>query len=394
MIVNFVMLLTVLLGCCALALDIGTLEMDTLQMQNAADAAARGILLEQERGDPSGAAAAGYADAKLNGFQNGVNGVTINVYTPPALGAFTTNQSAVQVVITQQVESVLMGQSIILKTQATAVAPPCGYLMAANPSYPSLLLAGGNLSASCPTYIGRNLSVSALSIAQASAFYVVGSSSLSIFSSISPAPVFNYPVMSDPLTYLVSPTFSLPCTYLGLNILVPTTLSPGTYCGQAGGPAITIAATTVTFNPGLYIIAGGMTAGAATLNGSGVTLYMTSGPSTGYGQLLFTGTTVNLSAPATSGSGGIPGILVFGDRNWVSATPQDIKLTGCSFTGDGIVYFPRTGLYDSLCPIQAPHYFGMVIDNLSSPVGTIHLNSNFSSVAGGNPFHPQESLVE
>src|ERR1039458_8396932 len=76
-------------------------------------------------------------------------------------------------------------------------------------------------------------------------------------------------------------------------------LNPGTYCN-----GITISgATTVTFNPGTYILMGGglNVAGASILKGSGVTLFLTQGLGYKYGPLSVSGASIApLSAP-TSG---------------------------------------------------------------------------------------------
>jgi hypothetical protein len=109
---------------------------------------------------------------------------------------------------------------------------------------------------------------------------------------------------------------------------------------------MTISGATVTLNPGLYIVTGGINwNGSAHVTGSGVTLFFTQGGSSSYGQVTISGgVVVNLTAPNDATNGGIPGILMFGDRNWVS-TSQNVNFNDSSaVTMQGELYFPNTGV--------------------------------------------------
>ena len=86
MLINFFLFLSVLFLLSGLALDAGMLELRRLQLQHAADAAALGAIYERARG-LSDWVAAGKADAAMNGFTDGVNGVTSAVPTPRKLMA-------------------------------------------------------------------------------------------------------------------------------------------------------------------------------------------------------------------------------------------------------------------------------------------------------------------
>jgi Putative Flp pilus-assembly TadE/G-like len=150
-------------------------------------------------------------------------------------------------------------------------------------------------------------------------------------------PTPNTPASGDPLAKLVPPCS--PCTGgSAVTVNSNTTLSPGTYSSISIGPA------TVTFSPGLYIIdcaAGcnvssnpGLQVGAnSTIQGTGVTFYLTNGATVG-----MTGTPgVQLTAPDNSGQ--YPGVLFYQD-------PADTN--GPSFGGnsssfyDGVLYFPKS----------------------------------------------------
>lgn len=104
-------------------------------------------------------------------------------------------------------------------------------------------------------------------------------------------------------------------------------ISPGVYCG----PVTVTGHATLTLNSGLYILkSGGLNVGGqATLNGTGVTIYLPANSAAFAG-----GATTNLSAPTT---GAWQGILFYQDRS---------DTTSASLTGGsgqhmtGVIYFP------------------------------------------------------
>src|ERR1035441_1235592 len=141
-------------------------------------------------------------------------------------------------------------------------------------------------------------------------FDVVGGYSTSGAVTLSPKPVTGSASQADPLTFLTPPTSNV-CTYTNYKVSTgSTTLNPGTYCN-----GITISgATTVTFNPGTYILMGGglNVTEASILKGTGVTFFLTKGLGYNYGPLSVSGAVVaTLSAPT---SGPYYGILFYQDR--------------------------------------------------------------------------------
>jgi hypothetical protein len=149
-------------------------------------------------------------------------------------------------------------------------------------------------------------------------------------------------------------------------------------------------------NPGLYVITGGATWKNSTVSGSGVTLFFTQGAGGSYSKFIIqNASTVTLSAPSDTSGGGIPGILVFADRNWIPTNAQDFALENSSIQGDGIWYLPGAGMYVSTCGnFTATHYLGIVADNIYSDGTIINVMNNYSSLAGGNPFRLQGGLVQ
>jgi hypothetical protein len=107
---------------------------------------------------------------------------------------------------------------------------------------------------------------------------------------VTPDPVEGPPA-SDPLDYLVAPTYSASCDsdHTNVNVQSDTTLQPGVYCG---GIRISSSGLTVNFDPGLYILHNGgfrVNTGGSTLIGSDVTFYNTG--DTDYGAI-----TINANA--------------------------------------------------------------------------------------------------
>jgi hypothetical protein len=397
MIPLFAVLLPVIILFCGLSLDVGLLEYKRLQMQSAADAGAVGAELEWERNTGLWATA-GQQDASVNGFTNGSTGVTVAVAQQPTSGPYSGDTDALQVTISQSVKTIFMGTlnggSQTVSASAVSLFPPCGVFTGLSGLTAITVNASlSNITATCPLYINANLASNLGSTVSAVATNVTGpaTQSLGLLGTAAPLPRFNAATMTDPLASIASPSFSA-CNHAGYSaLLATTTISPGTYCG-----GLTITSSTVTFNPGLYIITGGAHWTGSTVKGTGVTLFFTKGGGSGYGQLLIsTLCIITLSAPTDSSNGGIPGILVFGDRNWVASAPQDFQCGASSITGDGIWYTTNTGLLFTACPISGTNYLAFDTDNLST-IGFpgVTLSSNFSNVSGGNPLRNQAVLVQ
>lgn len=89
--------LVAVIGCVALAVDVGTLWTQRREMQAAADAAAVAGDLEIYSGNASDSdtapiTTAAQTDSAKNGFTNGANGATVTVNAPPQSGPYTGDQ--------------------------------------------------------------------------------------------------------------------------------------------------------------------------------------------------------------------------------------------------------------------------------------------------------------
>jgi hypothetical protein len=394
----FAIVLPIIILFCGFALDLAVLQLKTLQMQTAADAAAVGAALEAERGTGNWVSE-GTADAAVNGSTNGSHGVTVTLAQLPNYGPYASRFDTLQASLTQQVSTIFMGAlnggTVTLRAQAAALMTPCVYLTGtgALQTY-SLDLSSGSFDGNtCPVDINTSVRVQSNGNTATLAMNIAGvSSSSSMSGFVYPAPHYNVPSIADPLAATVSPSFNGSCNHTSYSLSGGTaTLSPGNYC-----KGITLTNSTAVLNPGLYVITGGATWKNSTVSGSGVTLFFTQGAGGSYSKFIIqNASTVTLSAPSDTSGGGIPGILVFADRNWIPTNAQDFALENSSIQGDGIWYLPGAGMYVSTCGnFTATHYLGIVADNIYSDGTIINVMNNYSSLAGGNPFRLQGGLVQ
>jgi hypothetical protein len=200
----------------------------------------------------------------------------------------------------------------------------------------------GNVQANCGIFVNSTgasaLNVAGSAVLNVSAIKVVGGTSLSNNSTVTPTPITRTTPVEDPFASLPAPSYSA-CDHMSLQPNGTVNLSPGVYCG---GLKIS-AGSTITFNPGMYILNGGglmVSSKNATLNGTGVTFYNTSN-GYAFGTVTITGgATINLSAPT---SGTYKGILFFQDRSITSSATNGIG-GGANETYTGSVYMPTASL--------------------------------------------------
>lgn len=400
MLINFYVFLALLFLCAGLAVDVGMVQVRRLALQHAADAAALGALYEKSRGYTDWVAA-GKADAALNGFADGVSGVTITIQSPPSSGSYSGDDSAVQVLISQTYPTTFMG---VLGSNGNATPgtgavakisknPDCVYIMGSPSSYYSLINRSySGFYPSCNIYVNStiytidNESGSTISLGSSATIKVRGAAgTASIVGPTTPTPTYGVTAESDPLGYVTAPSFSS-CTTTTVGSWtvsnVTTTLSAGTYCN-----GLNLSGATVTFNPGVYIVTGGMNWSNSTVTGSGVMFYVTSGGGYSYGTVNIANSTVHLSAPTSSSGGAIGGIVMFGDRNWSPAGSWSVLLNASYVSTDGIWYIPNVGISNYNSTLTGPNYLGLVTYALYTQAATFTFPSpNYTSVTGGDPF--------
>jgi hypothetical protein len=161
------------------------------------------------------------------------------------------------------------------------------------------------------------------------------------------------------------------------------TINPGTYCG-----GITVSGTTtLTLNPGTYILYGGglNVSGGSNLIGNGVTFYNTgtTNGNTAYKPIVFSGGSATvLKAPST---GSLTGILFFQDRS-ITSTSQNTISGGSGAVFQGALYFSTTPLVYSGGSGVNTAYTILVADRITISGGTATtVNDNYASLSGGSP---------
>ena len=151
----------------------------------------------------------------------------------------------------------------------------------------------------------------------------------------------------DPLADLPTPTVGscdfgtdvTPYSFSGSGVPVAALL-PGVYCG---GIEFSGSNLDVTFEPGIYILAGGgmkFSGGNNTYTGDGLMFYNTDSAGYTYGDIDFSGdSTVNFTAALT---GTYQGVLFFQDPSPASAASGvKFKVAGTVTANlDGVIYFP------------------------------------------------------
>ncbi|HXG82281.1 MAG TPA: pilus assembly protein TadG-related protein, partial [Sphingomicrobium sp.] len=126
--------LTALVGFVGLGTEVGMWYAERRAMQTAADAAAMGgayeIYEEGEDAPEDAVVAAAKGDAKRNGFEHSVGGVTVEVHRPPLSGEFADEDTAVETIVTKKRPTMLgqffMGKEIDIKVRSVATVDVTG----------------------------------------------------------------------------------------------------------------------------------------------------------------------------------------------------------------------------------------------------------------------------
>ena len=386
-----------------LAFDTGYLQLEQNRIQTAADGAAAAAVAEAAAsGTSSAITTSGKRGAALNGFTDGSGGVTVTINNPPTSGYYANQTGYIEAIVTQSVSTYFMGvvgqPTATVKGRAVAKAgsggPAC--IFALDPSAAESFYMNGafNLSG-CGVQVNSTASsgTAAQNAAYMNGAYNVSLSSFNVVGGIyrggaynwlspSPGPTTGASAISDPLAYKPEPTFGSSCTYTNFKLTGAsnTTMSPGTYCGGI----YLSGALNITLNPGLYVLAGGglkIDNAAVNLTGTGVTFYNTSTSGYAYAPMQMTAAAnITLKAPT---SGSTEAMLFFQDRSAPSGSVNYIH-GATNATLEGAIYFPNQVLH--LQGASNGNYTVVVADKVLFD-GAMNLNSNYSSLASGNPLH-------
>ncbi|WP_435016320.1 pilus assembly protein TadG-related protein [Tundrisphaera sp. TA3] len=400
-----------------LALDGGLLLAKKRQSQAGADAAARAAACSlysrysSDSGlDPQGnALAAGLALAAANGFANdGTDSVvTINVPPSSASASFAGKSGCAEAIITSyqpRYFSRIFGASkVAIKARAVAQvkATPTASILLTDPTMPgALTLTGGarltttagvqvnSGSVYHPTFSPNGGAVNASNGAYMSpggGLKIVGNYNIPNWATwgtfFSKEPERNQAAMSDPYASVATPTTagliarSAPNPPYG-----SATINPGIYNGglTLGGGM------TITMNPGLYYMKGGSftVANGVTLTGTGVTIFL---DAAGSSINLQGGTTVTMSAPTTTASGGIPGIVLFQDR--ANSTPLNNIANGSNVKMTGTIYAPNAAMTIAGGAYGASYGSQYIVKSLNLS-NNVNININTPANAGSGVSRP------
>ena len=335
--------MSVLVGFLGLAIDAGLAFCVKRSAQSAADSAAVTAAQEIPYGGVVGAAK---AEAGLNGYTDGTNGVTVAVNTPPLNGPHKANASYAEVIVSRRIKTIFMGLmnhgTMVVSARAVAAtgqAQNCVYALGTT-GIDINASNGVNVQLNNCAMFGNSISSNDLSVTggahlNAAAFNLVGSYDVNNGGAVSPSPLTGQKAAADPLAALAPPTWtSSSCVAdpvggrwgaTGKYTIGPS--SGGTVCYNGLDISNGV---TATLNPGLYIINGQLKV-AANVSGTGVSFYFPVGASMD----IANGSNFNLAAPT---SGAWDGILFYQDRN--NSTAESIQ-GGATSVLKGILYFPK-----------------------------------------------------
>ncbi|HYB92012.1 MAG TPA: pilus assembly protein TadG-related protein [Candidatus Binataceae bacterium] len=416
--------IVVLIGFAALAVDIGMFYATRRRMQSAADAAAiagAGALLG------SSSVAAGYATAaqdvaKLDGFQNSQNGITVTATKVSCPGA--SSQQCVQVNVSQAVPTYFLralGYSTMnVSTQAIAGGVnSSGCVYALDPTKSSAVGLTGtlNINMSCGMLVDSSsstgLNVTGTATITTTGVGVAGNGYGSTGTiTWNPTPVTNIAPAPDPLASLAAPTFSAPSLlatnqsycegYTGTSssaVNIPAGIYPtspsnpskpplsgmtygcdgtdgisitGTFnngvtfaAGNYGGGIVLNGTGSVNLNPGQYQMASG---GSYSLKIVGTTnVTMAAGNYTFDGPVLLTGTgNVTLSPGVYCGGIDITGTtkVTFNPGEYIIGGNGLVNTGTSTMTGSGVSFYNTTCGSYAYAPIDIT---GTVTASLSAP---------------------------
>jgi hypothetical protein len=351
--------LSALVGFAALATEVGGWYVTKRTMQGAADSSAYSAAMAKAAGAP---AAAYVSQAKSvtggYGYVDGNSGVTVTVNSPPKSGNHTSDSTAVEVIIARSqplvLASLFLGAPPTLQARAVASPGASGCVLALDQGSVTDITDNGNTVLNlndCNIYVNSSSS-SALRLVggatiNANAAYIRGNYTTSGQASLNTTAgtYTGAPVAPDPYADVQIPNYSgCNSTNYSLTGNQSQRFTPGSsgiwvFCG---GLSIK-GNSSVTLDPGVYVIDGGSLsiAGGSSISGTGVTIVLTGSAGSGYATASIAGgATVNITAPS---SGALRGLAFFQDRN-APTSGSDSFTGGATQNVTGAIYFPNQNL--------------------------------------------------
>jgi Flp pilus assembly protein TadG len=353
-----VLMLPVLLGFTAFAVDGGMAYVTRRNAQGAADSAAHSAAIAAANGDANLADQA-KAVALQYGLTDGQAGVSIRVNSPPTSGPYAGNAKAVEVIVSRPMltffSQMFGGTASTLTVRSVSLIGRAGdvCVLALNPTKQYAVLVNGqpvitltdcalqiNSNAAQGLLVNGGAKITADQIRLVGAGYLLnGGPTMTLKNGFKTGA----DAIPDPYAGVTVPA-TTPCKALGTvpssgNWTVPTT--PGgvtTFCAD-----VTLnGSQQITFPPGVYIFTNGADltingTSAQTVTGNGVTfVFARSGTTTG--ALTINGTqTLNLTAPS---GGPTAGLIVFTDPS-VTTQPMAVLNGSSSSQLTGAIHLPK-----------------------------------------------------
>jgi Flp pilus assembly protein TadG len=358
----------VLAGFATLAVDTSTWSSSQNSAQGAADNAALSAVVAKGAGSSSTQITNEVlANAALNGFTNGQNGVTVTVNNPPKTGPNTSNSNAYEVIVTKPQNAFFSG---LLGTAPTVIGRSVAIVQSGSPACVLALdsSASGAITMSGGASVGAPKCAVAANSSSATAgnfsggatltaanFNVVGNYSVSGGATVSATIMTGAPKTTDPYASLAVPSYTV-CNNTAYSLSGGTaTLASSVDCGAisvSGGGHLTMnpgayssitvsGGSTLTMNPGIYVIYGSggfnLSGGTTTNASGGVSIVLTSNTGSSYGSITISGgATLTLTAPS---SGSMQGVAFYVDRN-APKSGSDSFSGGSSMAITGSIYTP------------------------------------------------------
>ena len=407
-------MIVVLMGFVGLALDSGSLFTHRRQLQTAADGGALQGGHELQRGNTSLVNSAALTGTAENGYANGTDGVTVEVYNPPVTGYYVGDNAAVEVVVRQPSPITFMqlfgftsptiparavawaganSKNCILileeteqdafdyQSSAVLNAPTCALVDNSSDPWAGRLTSDADVTVATATFTGGYIEESNSSMTMASGY----------------GPYTDvWPRATDPLAWLPAPSGGAPygCDFIDMEYDAPDVYpAPGVYCGK-----FTLKnATHAHLDPGMYIMQGGpmKIEGDSILEGTGVTFYFTEGNGYDFEPFSFSSNAqAILSAPDTCTPGGglangcSPGEEYFGILFWAdpnAGDPDDEFRFESNSTHQlsGSIYFPdHIFNVESSTVINSDYLIVVVRRYIAESNSVVNIGTNFP--AGGS----------
>ena len=365
-----------LAGVAALAVDVASWQVAQRSMQGAADTAAYSAAIAYSSSGGTSYITQAKGIAASQGFVDGQNGATVAVNQPPTSGSYTSDTTAIEVVIQQPRPRLFSGlflssnPVVSARAVATISSPACMLSLSATAS--QAVEFNGSLSFNSPScdVISNSDASNAINMVGSSTVTMpclVAVGGIQVTSGLTltacSSPISGAAAAADPYASVPQPTPSGPCLS-PVTSGNSSTFSPGYYCS---GIKLTGSAS-ATFQPGVYYIDGGNFAisGSATATGTGVTFFIAS-PSS----VSLTGSqSATFTAPT---SGTYSGIAFFGDRAG-SPSSNNTFTGGSALTITGAIYFPTQSVKYSGGSASASNCTQLIADTIKVS-GSAYFNS-------------------